>query len=226
MLQDLKIFQIIKNVWETTFTIDTYSKMYDRACDTRLRVYKFLLFLKILCSRSSAFREIVLVRTYFRFSRCILRSVGIIFSKKIISMPVHPLTCAICESSALMWARLQGASFMRKKREVPSFVRIIRKMQPSWTSFVRSLWLSRLQDWCCLPTLFTLYFTRDILCSSRSVGACNQFVGSNARFHCGAMQLVRGLSALKGFASRLWFHLLRETRQDCNKRSYRFVFRR
>ena len=32
---------------------------------------------------------------------------------------------------------------------------------------------------------------RDILCSSRSVGAWNQLVGSNARFHCEAMQLSR-----------------------------------
>lgn len=46
----------------------------------------------------------------------------------------------------------------------------------------------------CLSMSFALYFTRDTLCSSRHVGAQNQ-LADQTRFHCGAMQLVRGFKA-------------------------------
>lgn len=61
---------------------------------------------------------------------------------------------------ALIRARLQGASFTSRIREAPSLVRIIRGMQPSWASYVRPLWLSRLQDDVVCPRhLRTLHMT-------------------------------------------------------------------
>lgn len=127
------------------------------------------------------------VWTYFRFGR----HAEIIFSEKIISMLASPRHVWIL-GVALIRARLQDALHLREWCGRHSS--LIHEMQPLWTSFAGPLWLSRLQDdvVCPCPLRCTLHVT---LYAHQDVGARNQLADQTSRFHCGAMQLVRGFKA-------------------------------
>jgi len=160
-------------------------------CGAFKRVYKLLLFSKIITRSSAApgnHRSRKLVRTYSRSGR---HAGNNIFWKNNFSARASPRAHATCGSSALMRENEITRCFIYEKDAGGSVARADCRRDAAILDIIRrSLLVVDITGRCCLSTLclrHTWHFV--FIKKSRSTEPTR---GSNARFHYGAMQLARG----------------------------------
>lgn len=179
------------------------------------RVYKFLLFSKIITKY--IFCEIVILMSSFERVFSLFATqvyTGIIFSKKIISIPAF-----LHVRHVNLWRSLDMSEITRRfiyEKDAGDFVRANYPRNAAVLDIIRtgSLWLSRLQD----EVVYSRRLRRTLhvadvhqrWCTEPKYDQTRDFIAKR----CNSFESV----TLKGFTSPFWFiFLFCKTRHSCNK---------